>query len=161
MLRPGAPLADTDGVLDRCGDVNGCLRIGLAHRSGDGIGVRALVVCRAAYDGVERRRQRGDDLVGVLVEGNPDHENPALRAMDCLKACQRLPDAIGGVANVDHGERVLLDRFEASRPTRLPQAPAPRGSRFCSCCYRSRLFPTPPEGIITPPRTTYLTLHQD
>src|SRR6187399_3187949 len=86
MQRRGEPLAEADGLLYCGGDVNGCLRIGLAHRGGDGFAVRSLVVRGSAYDGVERRRQRCDDLVGILVEGHPGHENPALRAMDRLEA---------------------------------------------------------------------------
>src|SRR5258706_5465831 len=124
MLRPSERTADTDGVLNSCGDVNGCSRIDLPHRGGDGLRVRALVVRRAAYDGVKRWRQRGDDLVGVLVEGNPDHENPALRTIDRLEACERLPDAIGGMADVDNSQRVLRDKFEAAGPAGLAKARA-------------------------------------
>ena len=47
--------------------------------------------------------------------------------MDRQQACQRLPDAVGGVADVDDGERVLLDDLEAAGPARLAQAGAYRG----------------------------------
>src|SRR5260221_13885776 len=116
MLRPGEPLADTDGVLDGCGNVNGCLRIGLAYSGGDGLRLHALVVRHRADDRVEGRRQRAHDFTGLLVHGDAGHENPALWAIDRLQACERLPDAIGGMADVDNGERPLVDHLEAAGP---------------------------------------------
>ena len=100
--------------------------MGLAHRIGDGTGVRALVMRTGADDGVEGRRQRAGDLVGVLVSGNPDHEDPVRRAMYGPQAGQRLSDAVGGMADIDDGERIMPDGLEPAGPARLAQA-APRG----------------------------------
>jgi hypothetical protein len=47
--------------------------------------------------------------------------------MDRHEACERLPDAVGGVTDVDDGERVLADDLEAAGPVRIAQA----------CAYRS------------------------
>src|SRR5687767_6866396 len=44
--------------------------------------------------------------------------------MDRHEARQRLPDAVGGVADVDDGERVLTDNLETTGPARLAQARA-------------------------------------
>ena len=47
--------------------------------------------------------------------------------MDRHEAGERLPDAVGGVADVDDGERVVLDDFEPAGPSHLAQAGAYRG----------------------------------
>jgi hypothetical protein len=46
--------------------------------------------------------------------------------MDRQQACQRLPDAVGGVTDVDDGEGVLTDDLEAAGPARIAQAGAYR-----------------------------------
>ena len=47
--------------------------------------------------------------------------------MDRHQACQRLPDAVWGVTDVDHGERILTDDLETAGPARIAQASADRG----------------------------------
>ena len=47
--------------------------------------------------------------------------------MDRLQACQRLPDAVGSMADVDDRQRVVLDDFESAGPARVAQAGAYRG----------------------------------
>ena len=42
--------------------------------------------------------------------------------MDRLEAGERLPDAVRGVADIDHRQRVLPDDFEAAGPARIAQA---------------------------------------
>src|SRR6266513_416569 len=53
LPRHGEAVADRHGVLDGCGDLDDCFRIGLPCRGGDAVGVRALVVRCGAYDRVE------------------------------------------------------------------------------------------------------------
>src|SRR3984957_8718576 len=115
-------LADAKGVRDSCGDMHGSQRIDLAYRSGDSFRIAALMVRFGGDDRVERRRQRAHDLVDLLVKGNADHENPALRAVNRLKAGERLPDAVRRVADVDDGQRLLSDDLEAARPADVAQA---------------------------------------
>jgi len=55
-----------------------------------------------------------------------------LRAVSRLEAGERLPDGVGRVADVDDGERLLTDDFEAARPT---------------LGMREEDWPTTPEGI--------------
>src|SRR5216683_7876269 len=133
ILRRGERLADTNGVLDGCGDVNGCLRIGLAYRGGDGLCIHALVVRRRTDHRVEGRRQRADDLAGLLVNGNADYENPVLSAINRVQARQRLPDAIGGMADVDNRERLPFDNFEAAGPADVAEARSHGGFDFVRC----------------------------
>src|SRR5665647_578993 len=136
--RSGERLAETNGVLEGRGDVNGGVRIGLAYRCGDVSGIGTLVVRLCADDDVEGQRQRVHDFVGVLVERDADHKNPLPFAMDCLEAGKRLPDAVGGVTDVDDGERVLPNSLEASRPARFAQARSHRGFDFARRISRSR-----------------------
>src|SRR3977135_265044 len=42
--------------------------------------------------------------------------------MSRLEACERLLDAVGGGADVDHGERVRIDNLEAAGPADVAQA---------------------------------------
>src|SRR5579863_5142094 len=116
--RGGKLSTGAKSILDCRGDLNVCLRIELADGGGKGGCVSALVVRAGANDGVERRRERAGDLVGLLVEGNADHENPCLRAINLPDAGERLPDAVGRVADVDHGQRIFADDFEAAGPAR-------------------------------------------
>src|SRR5262245_36522335 len=105
------------------------IRFGIAApRCGSDIfGIRPLVVRRRADDGVEGGCQRADDFVRLLVARNAGDGNPAVAAMDRLKACQRLPDAVGGMADVDYGERVVLNDLEPAGPARIAQTGAYRG----------------------------------
>ncbi len=89
--------------------------------------IRSLVMGRRADDRIEGRRQRADDFVRLLVARRAGDEDPVVGAMDRHEACQRLPDAVGGVTDVDDGERVLTDDLEAAGPARLAQAGAYRG----------------------------------
>src|SRR5579863_6834991 len=84
--RGGKRSAGAKSVLDGRGGLDVCLRIELADGGGKGGYVAALVVRAGAYDGVERRRERACDLVGLLVERNADHENPCVRAVNLLEA---------------------------------------------------------------------------
>ena len=60
-----------------------------------------------------------------------------------MQTRQRLPDAVGGVADVDHGERVVLDDLEPAGPARLAQSGAYRG--FDPVGSLARLFALQPE----------------
>src|ERR1700736_2601200 len=122
VARGGKCAAEPDGVLDAGCDVKLYLRIGLARRGGDIFGIRALVMRAGADDGVEGRRQCAHDLAGFLVAGNAGHENPVLSAVNRLQACERLPDAVRGVADVDHRQRVLRDNLKTAWPARVAQA---------------------------------------
>src|SRR5258707_15076788 len=128
ILRRSERLAEAYSVLDGGSDVNGCLRIGLARRGGDTFHIPTLMMRRRADDGVEGGRQRAHDLIGFLVARNAGHNNPSLRAVNRLQAGERLPDRVGGMADVDHGERVLPDDLEAAGPARI--APARSPGRF-------------------------------
>src|ERR1700730_10041458 len=134
VLRRGEGLAEAHGVLDACGGVNIRVRIGLSRRGGDIVRIRALVMRRRADDGVEGRRQRAHDLAGLLVAGNAGYENPALRAIDRLQAGERLPDAVGRVADVNDGERVFLDDFEAAWPGDVAQPTTQGGMGLLRRC---------------------------
>src|SRR5258708_980104 len=130
ILRRSERLAEAYSVLDGGSDVNGRLRIGLARGGGDTFHIPTLMMRRCADDGVEGGRQRAHDLIGFLVAGNADHKNPSLRAINRLQAGERLPDGVGGMADVDRGERVLPDDLEAARPARIAQARSHRPFHF-------------------------------
>src|SRR6476660_532010 len=104
------------------------IRFGIAtpRRGSDCFGVGPLVVRCCADDGLEGGRQRADDFVRLLVARRTGDEDPVAVAMDRQQACQRLPDAVGGVTDVDDGERVLTDDLEAAGPARIAQASAYR-----------------------------------
>src|SRR5579863_4603641 len=129
--RGGKRSAGAKSVLDGRGGLDVCLRIELADGGGKGGYVATLVVRAGAYDGVERRRERGCDLVGLLVKRNADHENPCSRTVNLLEAGERLPDGVGRVPDVNHGQRIFADDFEAAGPARAAKA------RSCRRLYSS------------------------
>ena len=115
-------------LLDRGGDMKARPGIGARGRGGDAFRIRPLVMGRRADDRIERWRERADDFVRLLVARDaPVTRIQSCGAMDRHEACQRLPDAVGGVTDVDDGERVLTDDLEAAGPARLAQAGAYRG----------------------------------
>ena len=79
-------------------------------------------MCRRADDRIERRRQRADDFFRLLVARCAGDEDPIIGAMKRREACERLTDAVWGMTDVDHGERVVLDDFEPAGPSRVAQA---------------------------------------
>ncbi len=111
-----------DRFLDRRSDVNRCLWICSPRRRGDQFRIRALVMCRRTHDGVERRRQQRDNLFGLLVARDADNQNPVRCSMNCLQACQRLPDAVGCVTDIDDHKRIARDEFKPAGPTRVAKA---------------------------------------
>ena len=98
--------------------------IGARCGGGDAFGIRSLVKRGRADDRVEGGRQRANNFLRLLVARRAGDEDPVFGAVDRHEACERLPDAVGGVADVDHGERVVLDDFETAGPARLAQARA-------------------------------------
>src|SRR5687768_10663417 len=105
------------------------VRLGIAasRRGRDDLRVGSLVMRCRTNDRVKGWRQRADDFVGPFVTRRAGDENPAVATMNRHEACKRLPDAVRGVADIDHGERVVLDDFEPARPARLAQSAAYRG----------------------------------
>src|SRR5579872_7465827 len=120
-------MARAEGLLDGRRDFDPRLRIDGPRSSGDGRDIAALVVRGRAYDHIECARQRAHDLRNFLVEGNPDHENPPLRAVRGLEAFERLPDTVRRVADVDDGQGMLSDDLEAAGPARGAEARSHRG----------------------------------
>ena len=117
--------------------------IGARGRGGDALRVRSLVMGRGADDRIKRRRQRADDFVRLLVARRTGDEDPVACAMDRREACQRLPDAVRRVADIDHGERILLDDFEPAGPPHFAQARSDSG--FDPVGSHARLLALQPE----------------
>ena len=98
--------------------------IGKSRGGGDALGIRPLVKGGRGSDRVEGGRQRANNFLRLLVARRAGNEDPVFGAVDSHEAGERLPDAVRGVADIDHGERVVLDDFEPAGPTRLAQARA-------------------------------------
>ena len=100
--------------------------IGARGCGGDVFGIRALVMGRRADDRIE-----GGASAPTISSAFLSREAPVTRIQSsvpwiAMQACQRLPDAVGGVTDVDDGERVLTDDLEAAGPARIAQAGAYR-----------------------------------
>ena len=101
--------------------------IGARGCGGDASRVRSLVMGRRADDrsrrtAPARRRFRPPSC----HETTPVTRIQSSAPWIAKQACQRLPDAVGGVTDVDDGERVLTDDLEAAGPARIAQAGAYR-----------------------------------
>ena len=72
-----------------------------------------------------------------------ENENPALCVINRFQACKGLPDGVGGVTDVNNGERLALNNLEAAGPAHLAQAQSHGGFDFGRGL--SRLYAFQPE----------------
>ena len=86
---------------------------------------------------------KANDLVGLLVEGNADHEDPVVRAMHRLEARERLPDPVGRMADIDHGQRILS--ITSMRPGQRASRRPDRTAASVLAAALSRPRPSQPE----------------
>src|ERR1700737_770314 len=76
---------------------------------------------RRAHDSVECGREISRDLVDIFVVGDPEHQDPAFSSINGPQATRCLPDRVGGMADVDDGERALPDDLEPAGPACVTQ----------------------------------------